>query len=77
MDRGAALFLYTDGALEHGMTSGDAFGVERLGQWLTEWRERPARDALEDLVARLRRHGQDAPFEDDVTLVLIRRPRVG
>jgi len=76
VDRGAALLLYTDGALEHGMTSGDAFGAERLAQWLGEWREGPAREGLEDLVTRLRHHGKDAPFEDDVTLVFIRRPRV-
>jgi len=76
VDRGAALLLYSDGALEHGMTSGDAFGAERLAQWLGEWREGSAREGLEDLVMRLRAHGKDAPFEDDVTLVFIRRPRV-
>jgi len=76
LDRGAALLLYTDGALEHGMTAGDAFGIERLQDWLTEWREGSAREGLEDLVARLQQHGRNAPFEDDVTLVMIRRPRV-
>jgi len=57
------------------MTVGDAFGIERLQDWLTEWREGSAREALEDLVMRLRHHGGNAPFEDDVTLVFIRRPR--
>jgi len=75
VDRGAALLLYTDGALERGTTAGHAFGIERLGAWLTAWRDGPAREALDDLVKRLRDHGDDAPFEDDITLVFVRRPR--
>jgi len=76
VDRGGALLLYTDGALEHGQTTGEAFGLERLNAWLKEWRDGPAQRALEDLMDRLRRHGGDAPFDDDVTLVYVRRPRV-
>jgi sigma-B regulation protein RsbU (phosphoserine phosphatase) len=75
VDRGAALLLYTDGALERGTTTGDPFGAERLGAWLAEWRDGPAQPALDDLVKRLQRHGDDTPFEDDITLVFIRRPR--
>jgi sigma-B regulation protein RsbU (phosphoserine phosphatase) len=77
VDRGAALLLYTDGAVEHGTTAGDPFGMERLGAWLAEWRDGPAQPALDDLVKRLQRHGGDAPFEDDITLVFVRRPRSG
>jgi serine phosphatase RsbU (regulator of sigma subunit) len=77
VDRGAALLLYTDGAVEHGTTAGDPFGMERLGAWLAEWRDGPAQPALDDLVKRLQHHGGDTPFEDDITLVFVRRPRSG
>jgi sigma-B regulation protein RsbU (phosphoserine phosphatase) len=75
VDRGAALLLYTDGALERGTTGGDPFGPERLAAWLSEWRDGPAQQALEDLVTRLKVHGEGEPFEDDITLVFVRRPR--
>lgn len=75
LDRGAALVMVTDGVLEHGTTAGDAFGEERLGEWLRAWREGPADAAVADLLARLRQHGEGAAFEDDVTIVYVRRPR--
>ena len=75
LDRGAALLLVSDGVIEHGTTTGDAFGEERLGEWLAEWREGTAEAAVADLLARLRGHGAGAPFEDDVTIVFVRRPR--
>ena len=75
LDRGAALVMVTDGVLEHGTTRGEAFGEERLGEWLREWRDGPAEAAIADLIARLREHGAGQPFEDDITIVYVRRPR--
>jgi serine phosphatase RsbU (regulator of sigma subunit) len=68
--------LYTDGVLEHGTARGDPFGVARLRQWIEDWREGPAAEAVKDLLARLRSVGGPEPFEDDVTVVLVRRPLV-
>jgi sigma-B regulation protein RsbU (phosphoserine phosphatase) len=77
LDRGAALLLYTDGVIEHGTGHGEPFGAERLGAWLAQWRDGPAEAAVADLIERLREHGKGEAYEDDITLVYVRRPRVG
>jgi serine phosphatase RsbU (regulator of sigma subunit) len=76
MDRGGLLALYSDGVVEHGIREGsEGFGVERVRAWMEDWREGPAAEAVADLMERLTAHGDGAPFEDDVTIVLVRRPR--
>jgi sigma-B regulation protein RsbU (phosphoserine phosphatase) len=75
VDRGAVLALFSDGVLEQGMEKGEAFGEERLRAWLADWREGPCADAVADLVARVSAHAGGAPFEDDVTVMLVRRSR--
>jgi serine phosphatase RsbU (regulator of sigma subunit) len=75
LDRGAVLALYTDGVIERGTELGTPFGEAGLTRWLTDWRQGPAAAAVENLVARLRATCDGAPFEDDVTIVFVRRPR--
>ena len=75
VDRGAAMVLYTDGVIERGASEGEDFGVERLANWLTDWRAGPAAAAVADLVTRLDAFGHGMPYEDDVTIVYLRRPR--
>ncbi len=75
VDRGAVLVLYTDGILERGAESGHPFGATRLLEWLNDWRDGSARDAVADLIAHLRSFGAGSPFEDDVTAIFVRRPR--
>jgi len=75
LDRGAMLALFTDGVVERGTEEGEPFGEERVRQWMLEWWDGPAKDAVEDLLDRLRKHGTKRAFEDDVTVVLVRRPR--
>jgi hypothetical protein len=75
VDRGASLVLYTDGVIECGTERGDAFGAERLTTWLRDWRQGPAERAVDDLIERLRLAANANTFEDDVTVVFIRRPR--
>jgi serine phosphatase RsbU (regulator of sigma subunit) len=76
LDRGGMLAMYSDGVIEHGIGEGDAgFGVERVRAWMEDWREGPARDAAADLVKRLADYRGGAPFEDDVTVLCVRRPR--
>ncbi len=74
LDRGGALVLYSDGVIERGTQGGDPFDVEGLAAWLNDWRGGPARDAVDDLMNRLRSRGDGAPFEDDVTVLFVRRP---
>lgn len=75
LDRGAALALYTDGVTERGIHGGEAFGTERLAAWPERWREGPSAEAVADLLEQLRNYAGGRPFEDDVTIVLVRRSR--
>jgi serine phosphatase RsbU (regulator of sigma subunit) len=75
LDRGGSLALFSDGVIERGTEAGDAFGIERVRGWMQEWREGPADRAVLDLLDRLREFGQGGAFEDDVTAMLVRRPR--
>jgi serine phosphatase RsbU (regulator of sigma subunit) len=73
VDRGASLVAYTDGVIEREDAGGDDFGRERLGQWLQATDRLPAEDAVADLIQRLSDFGGGRPFEDDVTVMIVRR----
>ncbi len=76
LDRGSMLALFTDGVIERGTEDGgEPFGEERVRQWMLDWWDGPAKDAVEDLLDRVRKHGKRRAFDDDVTVVLVRRPR--
>jgi sigma-B regulation protein RsbU (phosphoserine phosphatase) len=75
VDRGAALALFTDGVVEHCIGEGnEGFGDARVQEWLRDWRGGPSHDAVDNLIQRLRTYGGGVPFEDDVTVVMLRRP---
>ena len=73
VDRGASLVAYTDGVIEREDAKGTIFGLERLGEWLRATVALPSEDAVADLMAKLQAYGDDRPFEDDVTIVMVRR----
>ena len=73
VDRGASLLAYSDGVIEREDAGGHIFGRERLGDWLSAAAQTPAEDAVADLLARLAEYGGGRPFEDDVTVMLVRR----
>ncbi|MFI5372653.1 MAG: PP2C family protein-serine/threonine phosphatase, partial [Candidatus Eisenbacteria bacterium] len=75
LDRGAALVLYSDGVIERAIEHEREFGADGLVRWLTDWREGPAEAAVNDLLVRLRKQDDGTPFEDDVTVMMVRRPR--
>lgn len=72
---GERLLLYSDGILDCPDPAGTAFGPERLRQFLHTHRA----CAVDDLAAALGAHLGDwhakAPFDDDISLLLIERPR--
>jgi sigma-B regulation protein RsbU (phosphoserine phosphatase) len=73
VDRGASLLAYSDGVFEREDASGEVFGRERLGEWLQATAHLPAEDAVADLLHRLTEYGGGHAFEDDVTVMLVRR----
>lgn len=76
VDRGAALVLYSDGLVECRNREGEEFGEARVREWLLASRERDAESSVAELLQRLRdHHGRRQALEDDVTVMLVRRPR--
>jgi sigma-B regulation protein RsbU (phosphoserine phosphatase) len=74
VDRGATLALYSDGVIERGTQWGlDPFGLDRLKKWMKDWRKGPSEKAVLDLMQRLKDHCPGRAFEDDVTVMLLRR----
>jgi sigma-B regulation protein RsbU (phosphoserine phosphatase) len=73
VDRGATMVLYSDGVIERGTTWGNEYGLNRLRKWLKDSRKLSAEQAVEDLMQRLDEHCPGKPFEDDVTIMVVRR----
>jgi serine phosphatase RsbU (regulator of sigma subunit) len=67
--------LYSDGVVERAIEHEREFGMAGLSKWLTDWREGPAEAGIHDLLKRLRAQDDGTPFEDDVTAMVVRRPR--
>jgi sigma-B regulation protein RsbU (phosphoserine phosphatase) len=73
VDRGATLIAYTDGVIERENANGHMFGLGGLGEWLRGSEGTPSEDAVADLMRRLAEFGDGTPFEDDVTVLMVRR----
>lgn len=74
VDRGATMVLYSDGVIERGTAWGsEPFGLPKLKKWLRDWKKGPAEAAVKDLFQRLAQHESGKPFDDDVTVMLVRR----
>ena len=74
VDRGATLVLYSDGVIERGTAWGsEPFGFSKLKKWLRDWKKGPAEAAVKDLFQRLAQHESGKPFDDDVTVMMVRR----
>lgn len=74
VDRGALLAFYTDGIVERTNDDDEVFGIGRIEAWLRDWREGPAEGAAHDLIERVQRFGDNSPLEDDLTVLVVRRP---
>ncbi len=73
LDRGATLVLYTDGIVERRQADGEVFGVERLTQVVSASLDLPAQRVIERVFAAAEEFGGGAPWEDDATVVVLRR----
>jgi len=69
---GDILVLYTDGVTEAFNDRNEAFGEERLKEFLRANREKPAGALLDDLVTEVRSFAGSAPQSDDITLVVVK-----
>ncbi len=69
---GDILVLYTDGVTEAFNSANEAYGEERLREFLLLNRAKPAGAVLDGLVAEIRRFAGGAPQSDDITLVVVK-----
>jgi sigma-B regulation protein RsbU (phosphoserine phosphatase) len=70
---GELLLLYTDGVVEIVNEAGEEFGIERLDQVMRRCRDLPAPAMIEEIVRETQEFSGLSSFQDDFTLVIIRR----
>ena len=63
----------TDGIVETRNPTGEFFGADRLAELVSANRSSPSQDLIERIVLEARGFAGETDFEDDVTLVLLRR----
>ncbi|MEO1008206.1 MAG: PP2C family protein-serine/threonine phosphatase [Planctomycetota bacterium] len=75
LEPGDVLLLVSDGISEAANERGEMFGIERLSQVLADTSERDAAAIVDAVDAAVRRFTNDAPADDDRTILVIRRSR--
>jgi hypothetical protein len=73
MEPGSVLVLYSDGITERQNEQGEMFGAERLADWIVEHQHLDANTLLHQAFAHVYEFGNSAAWDDDVTLVVIKR----
>jgi sigma-B regulation protein RsbU (phosphoserine phosphatase) len=77
MNPGEVLALCTDGILERADAAGEFFGTERLRDLVVAHRAESAQQILERLLEAVKAHGGGLPWEDDATIVVVKRREEG
>jgi phosphoserine phosphatase RsbU/P len=70
-EAGDLLLLYSDGLIQGMDAAGEQLGLERVCEWLSELRDRPAQAIADTLLERSRAHA--AMLDDDVSVLVVRR----
>ena len=73
VDRGATLLICTDGLIERANEEGDQFGDEHLTALVKKHPTASAAELVDLLFEASRRFGEGRPWEDDATLVVVKR----
>ena len=73
LEPGSTLFLFTDGMTDCRDPLGEAFGLERIKQYLSKMVDCTGQHVCDQMLSALRTHQRGAPQDDDVTLVAIHR----
>ena len=70
---GEVLLMLTDGILERRDKAGEFFGVDRVREIVRELQGRPAQAILDRLFEAAFAWGEGRPWEDDATIVVVKR----
>jgi sigma-B regulation protein RsbU (phosphoserine phosphatase) len=73
MESGDVLVLYSDGITEAMNNKEEEFGESRLIQTISQNREKPSLEIIENILSTVRQHIGAVPQMDDMTLLVIKR----
>ena len=73
VDRGATLLICTDGLIERANAEGDQFGDEHMAALVKKHPTASAAELVDLLFEASRSFGEGRPWEDDATLVVVKR----
>lgn len=74
LESGSVLVLYSDGIVERQDEEGEMFGTERLLHWIKKNQGLDAKSLLKAVFEHVYEFGDSTPWEDDATMVIIKRP---
>ena len=67
------LVIFSDGVTEAMNAEEDQFGEARIAEVLAQYKEAPAAQVIDQLVAAVKKHAAGHPQSDDITVVVLRR----
>lgn len=73
LEKGDILALISDGVYEYCNPEGEQFGEDRVAGILQNHHQLSMSDLTRELIKAVKEFGRDAPQEDDITLVMVRR----
>jgi sigma-B regulation protein RsbU (phosphoserine phosphatase) len=73
IDRGSILLMCTDGIVERRNPAGEFYGEERLRLLVSSMRDATAQKVLDKIFEDVFAWGHQSPWEDDATVVVVRR----
>jgi phosphoserine phosphatase len=73
LEKGDILALISDGVYEYCNPEGEQFGEDRVARVLRRHHQLSMSDLTAKLINAVKEFGGDAPQEDDITLVMVRR----
>ena len=73
LEPGDVVLFYTDGVVEGRDSRSEEFGIERLAAVLRQSRCKPIPELLQEIVEATRAHCGTQGFQDDFTVMLVRR----
>ncbi len=74
LDAGGVLVLFTDGIVERRGPADVFFGEDRLKRVVQESHGAPAAHLLDRIIQAAFLYGEERPWDDDVTVMVVRRP---
>ncbi len=72
LDPGDVVFVYTDGVVEAFSPAGNQFGRDRALEVVRAHRGRRAREIVEAMCESVKKHAQNRPQSDDLTMIVIK-----